>query len=132
MEWTPIIVEFNTKTNNVDENLKNLISEILNEFGDNCVKGKRDINTQPNETIFLIYVNSDIENDIKDFIDKSKYVKRSKIIDNILSNEKMLDSEDLLATFFDKNKHVGMICKNYKCKTVASNVITSYKEINKK
>jgi len=124
MEWTPIIVELDTKISNSHENLKNIIVEIINKFGDGSVKSKNDINTQSKETIFLIYVSSGIENDIKEFVDKSQYVKRSKIIDNTLVNDKtLLDSEDLLAIFFDKNKHVGMVCKNYKCKTVTANVI---------
>jgi hypothetical protein len=120
MEWTPIIVEVNTKPDNSHENFKKVIFEILSEFGNSSIKSKNDINTQSNETIFLMYVNSDIDNNFKAFIDKLQYVKRSKIVDNIANNEKLLDNEDLLAIFFDRNKHVGMVCKNYKCKAVRS------------
>jgi hypothetical protein len=127
MEWTPIIVELDTNPSNSHEIFKNIIVEILNEFGDGSIKSKSDINTQSKETIFLIYVNSDIENDIKEFLDESQYVKRSKVIDNMLANYKTpLESEDLLAIFFDKNKHVGMVCKNYKCKTVIANAGTNH------
>jgi hypothetical protein len=103
------------------ENFKKIIAEILSKFGDASVKSKSNMSAQAKETIFLVYVSSDIEHDVKEFLDKSQYVKRSKIIDNILDKNKMsLDSEELL--FFDKNKHISMVCKNYKCKTAASNV----------
>lgn len=119
MEWTPIIVEIDAKINNIYENFKNVIMEISNVFGEDCIKSKSDINTQPNEKIFLIYVNSQLENDIKEYIDKLKYVKRSKIIDSMqFNNTEFHNSEDPLSLFFDKNKHIGVVCKNYKCKTV--------------
>lgn len=126
MEWTPIIVEINTKPSNSYENFKKVIAEILSNFGEGSIKSKNDVNAQSNEPLFLMYVNSKIEKDVKEFIDKSQYVKRSKIIDNILANKESLVSEDLFAIFFDKNKHISMVCKDYKCKTTTANVITNH------
>lgn len=117
MEWTPIIVEINAEPNNSYENFKKVIAEILSNFGEGSIKSKSDVNAQSNEPLFLMYVNSEIEKDVKEFIDKSQYVKRSKTIDNILASKEPLASEDLFAIFFDKNRHISMVCKDYKCKT---------------